>query len=154
MRTLVLMLFAAAASAQEAPYDLVLKGGHVIDPRNGVDGVRDVGIRGGKIAAVAANLSSGGARKSIDISGLYVTPGLIDIHVHVFWGPKHAVTTDGDHCVQPDAVGFRTGVTTMVDAGSAGWRDFPEFRRRVIDTAQTRVLAMINIVGVGMLSED
>jgi dihydroorotase len=104
--------------------------------------------------AVAADLPAGAARKIIDVSGLYVTPGLVDIHVHVFWGPKHGVTTDGDHCVQPDPVGFRTGVTTMVDAGSAGWRDFAEFRRRVIETSQTRVLAMINIVGVGMLSED
>ena len=154
MKAVIFILFATLASAQEAPYDLILKGGHVIDPANGLDAVRDVAIRDGKIAAVGANLSPGAARKSIDVSGLYVTPGLVDIHVHVFWGPKHGVTTDGDHCVQPDAVGFRTGVTTMVDAGSSGWRDFPEFRRRVIDTAQTRVLAMINIVGVGMLSED
>src|SRR5215469_12990180 len=151
---LLVTLLAGSAAAQEASYDLLLKGGHLIDPKNGVDAVRDVAIRGGKIAAVAANLPASAARKSIDVSGLYVTPGLVDIHVHVFWGPKHGVTTDGDHCVQPDPVGFRTGVTTMVDAGSAGWRDFAEFRRRVIETSQTRVLAMINIVGVGMLSED
>lgn len=154
MKAVIFFLFAAFASAQEAQYDLILKGGHVIDPKNGLDAVRDIAIRNGKIAAVAANLPPGAARTNIDVSGLYVTPGLVDIHVHVFWGPKHGVTTDGDHCVPPDAVGFRTGVTTMVDAGSAGWRDFPEFRRRIIDTAQTRVLAMINIVGVGMLSED
>jgi len=154
MKIVFFILFAAFASAQEASYDLILKGGHVIDPKNGIDAVRDVAIRNGKIAAVESNLSPSASRKSIDVSGLYVTPGLVDIHVHVFWGLKHGVTTDGDHCVQPDAVGFRTGVTTMVDAGSSGWRDFPEFRRRVIDTAQTRVLAMINIVGVGMLSED
>jgi len=83
-----------------------------------------------------------------------VTPGLVDIHVHVFWGIKHEVSANGDHSVQPDAAGFRTGVTTMVDAGTSGWRDFPEFRRRIIDTAQTRVLALINIVGVGMLGAD
>lgn len=154
IRSAIFILSAALGCAQEPAYDLILKGGHVIDPRNGVDAVRDVAIRNGKIAAVEASLSPGAARKSIDVSGLYVTPGLVDIHVHVFWGVKHGVTTDGDHCVQPDAAGFRTGVTTMVDAGSAGWRDFPEFRRRVIDTAQTRVLAMINIVGVGMLGED
>jgi len=154
MKPLLLFFFAIIAFAQPGPYDLILKGGHVIDPANGVNAVRDVAIRAGKIAAVEANLPAGAARKTIDVSGLYVTPGLIDIHVHVFWGTKHGVTTDGDHCVQPDATGFRTGVTTMVDAGSSGWRDFPDFRRRVIDTAQTRVLAMINIVGVGMLSED
>jgi dihydroorotase len=154
MKPVIFILLALTAFAQEPAYDLILKGGHVIDPRNGVDAVRDVAIRGGKIAAVETNLDPSAARKLIDVSGLYVTPGLVDIHVHVFWGTKHGVTTDGDHCVQPDAVGFRTGVTTMVDAGSSGWRDFPEFRRRVIDVAQTRVLAMINIVGVGMLGED
>src|SRR5436189_479760 len=109
MKAVICSLFAAVAFAQEPSYDLILKGGHVIDPKNGVDAVRDVGIRGGKIAAVEANLAPRAARKSIDVSGLYVTPGLVDIHVHVFWGPKHGVTTDGDHCVQPDAVGFRTG---------------------------------------------
>ncbi|MEO7652487.1 MAG: amidohydrolase/deacetylase family metallohydrolase [Bryobacteraceae bacterium] len=154
MKIALLLTFAVLASAQQPQYDLILKGGNVIDPRNGVNAVRDVAILGGKIAAVGANLPTGAAKRTIDVSGLYVTPGLVDIHVHVFWGTKHGVTADGDHCVQPDAVGFRTGVTTMVDAGSAGWRDFAEFRRRVIDTAQTRVLAMINIVGVGMLSED
>src|SRR5947208_1637667 len=147
-----LLIFAAVAFAQEGPHDLVLKGGHVIDPKNGVDVVRDVAIRGGKIAAVGTNL--GAAKKTIDVSGLYVTPGLVDIHVHVFWGIKHEVSANGDHSVQPDAAGFRTGVTTMVDAGTSGWRDFPEFRRRIIDTAQTRVLALINIVGVGMLGAD
>jgi len=154
MRAVILVLFAALASAQEAQYDLILKGGHVIDPKNGIDAVRDVAIRNGKIAAVDANLAASAARKNIDVSGLYVTPGLVDIHVHVFWGPKHNVTTDGDECMQPDTIGFRTAVTTMVDAGSAGWRDFAEFRRRVIDTSQTRVLAMINIVGAGMLGPD
>jgi dihydroorotase len=148
------LILVTAAFGQNGQYDLILKGGHVIDPKNGVDAVRDVAILGGKIAAVGASLPASAARKSIDVSGLYVTPGLVDIHVHVFWGTKHGVTTNGDHCVPPDVVGFRTGVTTMVDAGSSGWRDFDEFRRRVIDVAQTRVLAMINIVGVGMLSED
>src|SRR5215471_14043640 len=83
--------------AQQGSYDLLLKGGHVIDPKNGVDAVRDVGIRGGKIAAVAPNLPASDARKTIDVSGLYVTPGLVDIHTHVFWGTKHGVTTNGDH---------------------------------------------------------
>ena len=142
------------ACAQQPQYDLILKGGNVIDPKNGVNAVRDVAVSGGKIAAVSANLPTAAAKKTIDVSGLYVTPSLVDIHVHVFWGVKHAVIANGDHSVQPDAAGFRTGVTTMVDAGSSGWRDFAEFRRRIIDTAQTRVLAMINIVGVGMLGED
>src|ERR1041384_7490804 len=93
------VFLAALASAQQPQYDLLLKGGHVLDPKNGVDAVRDVAIRDGKIAAVAANISPGAAAKSIDVSGLYVTPGLVDIHAHVFWGTKHGVTADGDHCV-------------------------------------------------------
>ena len=149
-----LLAFAALAFAQPGPYDLILKGGHVIDPKNGVDAVRDVAISGGKIAAVQANLEPGSARQVIDVAGLYVTPGLVDIHVHVFWGPRHGAIAEGDHSVQPDVTGFRTGVTTMVDAGTSGWRDFADFRRVVIDHAQTRVLAMINIVGTGMQSED
>ena len=152
--TQIFFLCAVAALAQETRYDLILKGGHVIDPKNAVDRVADVAIRAGKIAAVQPNLPAGAAAKVIDATGLYVTPGLVDIHVHVFWGTKHGVSADGDHSVQPDAAGFRTGVTTMVDAGTSGWRDFPDFRRRVIDTAQTRVLALINIVGVGMLGAD
>jgi dihydroorotase len=153
-RTL-LTLFAVAVTLSAQPaYDLLLKGGHVIDPANQVDAVRDVAVRAGKIAAVQPDISSGAARQTIDVSGLYVTPGLVDIHVHVFWGPRHNAFADGDECVQPDPVGFRTGVTTMVDAGTSGWRDFADFRRRIIDTAQTRVLAMINIVGTGMLSAE
>src|SRR6266436_8864256 len=154
MRLLISLLCAIVAFGQQARYDLILKGGHVIDPKNGVDRIADIAIRGGKIAAVESDLPASAAGKVIDAAGLYVTPGLVDIHVHVFWGTKHGVSADGDHSVQPDAAGFRTGVTTMVDAGTSGWRDFPDFRRRVIDTAQTRVLALINIVGVGMLGED
>lgn len=154
MKLILILLIGLEAFGQQGRYDLILKGGHVIDPKNGVDAVMDVAIRAGKIAAVQANISPDGALKVIDVAGLYVTPGLVDIHVHVFYGNKHAVTADGDHSVQPDATSFRTGVTTMVDAGSSGWRDFPEFRRRIIDHAQTRVLAMINIIGVGMLGAD
>src|SRR2546425_4348237 len=150
----LLLLRAMAVFGQEAHYDLILKGGHVIDPKNGVERAADVAIRAGKVAAVTANLPASAADKVIDAGGLYVTPGLVDIHVHVFWGTRHGVSANGDHSVQPDPAGFRTGVTTMVDAGTSGWRDFPDFRRRVIDTAQTRVLALINIVGVGMLGAD
>jgi dihydroorotase len=154
MRAIFVLLLGATAYAQQAQYDLILKGGHVVDPKNNVDAVRDVGIRAGKIAAIAANLPAAAGSKTIDVAGLYVTPGLVDMHVHAFWGTKHENLTNGDHSIQPDAMGFRTGVTTMVDAGTAGWRDFPEFRRRIIDTSQTRLLAMINIVGVGMLTEE
>src|SRR5580658_5822797 len=96
MRLPLYLLFCALpAFAQDARYDLILKGGHVIDPRNGVDSVADVAIRGGQVAAVQPNLPATAA-KVIDATGLYVTPGLIDIHVHVFYGAKHAVFADGD----------------------------------------------------------
>jgi len=141
-----------AAGAQPA-YDLLLKGGHVIDPRNGIDAVMDVAVAAGRIAAVRPAIAPADARQVVDVSGLYVTPGLIDIHVHVFatTGAKDAWA--GDNSVLPDGFSFRSGVTTMVDAGSSGWRNFDDFRRTVIDRARTRVLAMLNIVGFGMLTD-
>jgi dihydroorotase len=141
-----------AAGAQPA-YDLLLKGGHVIDPRNGIDAVMDVAVAAGRIAAVRPAIAPADARQVVDVSGLYVTPGLIDIHVHVFatTGAKDAWA--GDNSVLPDGFSFRSGVTTMVDAGSSGWRNFEDFRRTVIDRARTRVLAMLNIVGFGMLTD-
>jgi len=89
----VLLLAAAAARAAEPKYDLLLRGGHVIDPKNGVDAVRDVAIAGGKIAAVAARIEPAEAFKTIDVSGLYVTPGLIDIHVHVLFPTRVQIRT-------------------------------------------------------------
>ncbi|MBK9167162.1 MAG: amidohydrolase/deacetylase family metallohydrolase [Bryobacterales bacterium] len=152
MRFCLGLLFAWAAFAQ--PYDLLLKGGHVIDPKNGVDGVADVAITGTRIAAVAPNLPAANARKTIDVADLYVTPGLVDIHAHVFSGIRGSTTSGGNRSVFPDHIAFRTGVTTVVDPGSSGWRSFEDFRRTVIDTAETRVLAMLNIVGIGILSYD
>jgi dihydroorotase len=109
-----------------------------------------VAIKDGKIAAVAANIAPGRALRTVDATGLYVTPGLIDMHVHVFPGLKHATYDGGDWAVYPDGFTFRAGVTTVVDAGSAGWRSFEDFKKRIIDTQDTRVLAFLNIVGVGM----
>jgi dihydroorotase len=126
-------------------YDLLLKGGHVIDPKNGIDGVMDVGISGAKIAKVAVGINSGEAKQTVDLTGLYVTPGLIDIHVHIYLWQE-----PGGEAVQADAHSFRSGVTTMVDAGSSGWRTFPDFRRRIIEHSKTRILAFLNIVGAGM----
>ncbi|MBC7924791.1 MAG: amidohydrolase/deacetylase family metallohydrolase [Bryobacteraceae bacterium] len=133
-------------------YDLILKGGHVIDAKNGIDAVRDVAISGGKIAAVQPAIDPALATKSIDVTGLYVTPGLIDIHVHVFHTSLIPGVWAGDNSVQPDLISFRTGVTTMVDAGSAGYRNFAQFRATVIDRVQTRVLAFVNICGYGMMT--
>ncbi len=133
-----------------AQYDLLLKGGHLVDAKNEIDEAKDVAIQEGRIAAVADSIDPSRAAKVIDISGLYVTPGLVDIHVHVYAGTGMKNAFSGDNSVYPDGFSFRSGVTTMVDVGSSGWRNFPDFKQRVIDRARTRVLAMLNIVGRGM----
>lgn len=150
----LVVLPGAAGSAHAQPaYDMLLKGGHVIDPRNGIDGVMDVAVADGRIAAVRAGIAPADARQVVDVSGLYVTPGLIDLHVHVFATTGMRGAWAGDNSVLPDGFSFRSGVTTMVDAGSSGWRNFEDFRRTVIDRSRTRVLAMLNIVGLGMLTD-
>ncbi len=148
-----LILLCVATCLAQSSYDLLLKGGHVIDPKNGIDGPMDVAIQDGKVAAVERAINPSRAKKSIDVRGLYVTPGLVDIHVHVFHTTGIKGAWAGDNSVAPDAFSFRTGVTTMVDAGSSGWRNFETFRHTVIDRAKTRVLAMINIAGLGMMTD-
>lgn len=134
-------------------YDVLLKGGHLIDTKNNIDTPMDVAIANGKIAEVAHNIPIDKATKLIDVSGLYVTPGLIDMHTHVFMGNEpRAYIANGSTSVMPDGYTFRSGVTTVVDAGSSGWRNFPLFKEQTIDKAQTRVLALLNIVGNGMKS--
>ena len=142
-------LFAPQASAQPR-YDLLFQGGRVIDAKNGIREVRDVAISGGKIAAVAARLDAKDALKTVNVAGLLVTPGLVDIHVHVFAGTGERSSYAGDNSVYPDGFTFRVGVTTVADAGCSGWRNFEDFKQRVIDRSKTRVLAFINIVGAGM----
>ncbi len=149
MRKSLLILACAATLLAQQPYDLVIKGGHVIDPKNQISGIMDVAILGGKIAAVGSFIPAMEPKKTVDAKGLYVVPGLIDIHVHVYPRPG----LDGlerDSSVQPDAFSFRSGVTTVVDAGTTGVKTFPAFRKQVIDRAQTRVLALLNIVAAGM----
>jgi dihydroorotase len=150
---LPLLALAVASAGAQPRYELLLKGGHVIDPRNGLDGVMDVAIADGKIAAVRPSIDPAEAATVADVSALYVTPGLIDIHVHLFATTGMRSAWAGDSSVLPDGFSFRSGVTTMVDAGSSGWRNFEEFRHRVIDRANTRVLALLNIVGLGMLTD-
>ncbi|MEY4939513.1 MAG: Allantoinase [Verrucomicrobiota bacterium] len=140
------------AGVQAQPHDLLLKGGRVIDARNNIDGLLDVAVSNGKIAAVKAGIAPTEAKQVIDVTGLVVTPGLVDIHVHLFATTGLKDAWAGDNSVLPDGFSFRTGVTTMVDAGSSGWRNFETFRHTVIDRAQTRVFAMINIAGLGMSS--
>jgi len=156
MRRIAILLFTIAAAGlrvtgQAPDYDLLIRNGHVIDGKNGVDAIRDVAITGGKIAAVAANIAPARAKEVVDATGLYVAPGLIDIHAHVFWGhDPNAQYSNGYSAVQPDSHSFRSGQTTLVDVGGAGWRDFPQFKEQVIDRSRTRILSFINIVGSGM----
>ncbi|HEY8460774.1 MAG TPA: amidohydrolase/deacetylase family metallohydrolase, partial [Blastocatellia bacterium] len=143
-------IFLAPEVSTQQKYDLLLKGGHVIDPKNKISAVRDVAIANGKVAAVADKIDPAEAFKVVDVSGYYVTPGLIDIHVHVYAGTGERNSYAGDNSVYPDGFTFRSGVTTVVDAGCAGWRNFEDFKQRIIDRSKTRVLAFINIVGNGM----
>jgi len=145
----LIMPVAIQVSAQQK-YDLLLKGGHVIDARNNINAVRDVAIANGKVAAVAANINAADALKVVDASGLYVVPGLVDIHVHVYAGTGERGSYAGDNSLYPDGFTLRSGVTTIVDAGSSGWRSFDDFTDRIIDRSKTRVLAFLNIVGAGM----
>jgi dihydroorotase len=132
-------------------YDILIKNATLIDPKNDISDIRDVGILDGKIAAVGSDIESGDSKQVIDGTGLYLVPGLIDIHVHVFYGTEpDAYISNSFTSVAPDAFSFRSGVTTVVDAGSAGWRNFNEFKSQTIDRSKTRVFAFLNIVGYGM----
>ncbi|MDP6984461.1 MAG: amidohydrolase/deacetylase family metallohydrolase [Candidatus Latescibacterota bacterium] len=131
-------------------YELLLKGGHVIDPANGVDTSADVAIRGGRIEAVKPDIPAETALSCLDMTGLYVTPGLVDIHVHLYATAGNPGAWAGDNSVLPDGFSFRAGTTTMVDTGSAGWRNFGDFRHRVLDRFTTRTYGLVNIAGLGM----
>ena len=129
-------------------FDLLLKGGHVIDPANNIDQLMDVAISQNRIAAVAPDLDPSLAARVIDASHTYVTPGLIDIHVHAY----HTREPEGLSIVA-DHHSFRSGVTTMVDTGTAGSKHFLHFKRTVIDMSKTRIFAFINIVKSGMTGD-
>jgi dihydroorotase len=145
----LLSLFSRASIAQS--YDIVIRGGHVIDPKNNIDAVMDVAISDGKIALVSKDMDVKQAVQVVDAKGMYVVPGLIDIHTHDFYGtePDHQYE-NGNLGIAPDGFTFRNGVTTVVDAGSSGWRTFPTFKSQTIDVSKTRILAFLNIVGEGM----
>ncbi|NGN68656.1 amidohydrolase/deacetylase family metallohydrolase [Streptomyces sp. A7024] len=138
-----------AAAGEAGAYDLVIQGGHVIDPKNNVNAVRDIAVKDGKIAEVARRIDASAAKQTVDARGQYVTPGLIDLHAHLFYGPENDYA-NGKNGVVPDGFTFRSGVTTAVDAGSSGAANFELFKKNIIDRAQTRVLAFLNIVGKGM----
>jgi dihydroorotase len=154
MRIIILFFIAfcfVTNSSVSQTYGIIIKNGRVIDPKNNIDEVIDIAVKDGKIALVAKNIDSKQALQVVDAKGMYVTPGLIDIHTHMFVGPNSdQAYMNGPGGVSPDGFTFRSGVTTVVDAGSSGWRTFPEFKRNIIDRSQTRVLAFLNIVGEGM----
>ena len=142
---------APTAQTQNPEPDLLIRNGRVIDARNGIDGVMDVAVSGGKIARVAAKIEPAPGQRVVEANGLYVVPGLIDIHSHVFYGTdEDAYLSSGFSAVPPDNHSFRSGQTTLVDVGGAGWRNFPRFKTQVIDRSRTRVLSFLNIVGNGM----
>src|SRR5690606_7671582 len=135
--------FLSPAKSQnpEGQYDILIKGGHVIDAKINVVGIMDVAISDGKIAAVSTNIDPQSAVQVVDAEGLYVTPGLIDLHVHFFWGTDlKGQYRNGPNGLQPDGYTFPSGVTTVVDAGSSGWKSFETFKLQTIDRAKTRVL--------------
>jgi dihydroorotase len=131
-------------------YDLLIKNGRIIDPHNGIDAVRDVGIKDHKIAAVDRHIPATHSLKVINARGMLVTPGLVDIHTHVYAGTGVRGGYGGDNSVYPDGFTFRSCVTTVADAGSSGWKNFPDFKDRIIDRSKTRIFAFVNIVGSGM----
>jgi dihydroorotase len=126
-------------------YDLLLKGGEVIDPAQGLRAVRDVAFRDGKVASVEAGIPVGEAREIIDVTGKLVTPGLVDIHGHYF-NHFFSSATDADDACLP------TGVTTSVDAGSSGWLHFDAFKEYILSKQETRLYALINLSSMGMYS--
>lgn len=144
-----LLLFHVTIIGQH--YDMLLLNGHLIDPKNGINEQMDVAIDQGIIVSIENDLSGATADKIIDAQDLLVVPGLIDIHVHVFHGTKpHRYLSDSYGSVAPDGFTLESGVTTVVDAGGAGWRNFRTFKEQTIDRSITRVLAFLNIVGHGM----
>jgi|SRR5579872_364181 len=153
LATIGLLLGASIAAAQ-ARYDLLLKGGRVVDAKSRISATRDVAIAGGKIAALAENITASSAIKTVDVTGLYVTPGLVDIHTHVMTMSGLRGSLPEDQNVWADSHTFRAGVTTVVDAGTSGWRNFPEQKKRILDHSRTRILALLNIVGYGQAGGD
>jgi dihydroorotase len=175
-----LLFFGMAANAQQSstssgkPYSYIIKGGHVIDAKNNINEVMDIAITAGsraqaarpasansparpavpategKVAMIAKNINADLADQIIDAKGLYVTPGLIDIHVHFFWGHDGSYLKNAATALPADGFTFRSGVTSVVDAGCTGWRDFELYKKQTIDASKTRVMAMLNIVGTGM----
>lgn len=126
-------------------YDLLIRGGHVIDPASDLDAPTDLAVQGGRVALVAPAIDPAAARSTIDATGQIVTPGLVDLHTHIYWG----VTYWG---IEADPVAARSGVTTWLDVGSAGAYSFPGFRRYVKDASRARVFCLLNLSAIGLIA--
>lgn len=151
----VLLFLATFTNAQGKLYNTLIKGGRVIDAKNNINSLMDVAIKDGKIAKVAQNIDAAQAEQVVNAKGMYVTPGLIDVHAHVFWGTQpNSYLSNGDVGVTADGFSFRSGVTTLVDCGGPGYKSFDTFKKNIIDKSQTRILAFLNIVGEGMRGGD
>lgn len=147
---LLLLVLGLIVNMGAQEIDLILKRGHVIDPKNGINGIMDVAIDDGKVHSVGADLGDD-AFSIVDVSGMYVVPGLIDLHGHHFYGTvEDNYLSNSYSALPPDGFSFRAGVTTVVDVGGAGWRNFSTFKKQAIDHSRTRVLSFLNIVGSGM----
>ena len=141
-RLILFCLSIITSSSHAQNYSILIKGGHVIDPKNNINELMDIAINGDRIVQVAKNIDPKSAKQVVNAAGLYVTPGLVDIHSHNFHSMR-----PGDPVA--DGFTFRSGITTTVDAGSSGWKSFETFKEEVIDKSETRVLAWLNIVGEG-----
>jgi dihydroorotase len=137
----------ATSSTPSVSYDLLIAGGRVVDPSQKLSAERDVAIAKGRIARIAANIPRTEARQVFEAKGKIVTPGVIDIHSHVY---KYGITTS----IDPDHVGINSGVTTIVDAGSTGAGMFLGFRKYVIDGSTTRIYALVNISAIGCCANE
>ena len=132
-------------------YDLVIKNGHIIDKKNNIDFIGDIGISNGIVKYVGEELPINSSRKIINAESLIVVPGLIDIHSHNFHGTiPNRYLSNSFSALPPDGFSFRSGITTIVDVGGAGWKNFEVFKEQVIEKSKTRVLAFLNIIGLGM----
>lgn len=151
LKLIFIFFMAIVLQVNAQDYDILIKNGHVIDPKNEIDAVMDVAIKNKKIAKVSKSIKEKSAKKVIDAEGMIVTPGLIDIHGHHFFGTEsHRDYNNSFSSVPPDGFTFRAGVTTVADAGSPGWKNFQTYKEHVINRSKTRVLVFINIVGEGM----
>ena len=145
----IAFMFFTSVLAQD--YDMLIQNGHLIDPKNGIDKVMDIAIKDGKIAAVSSNINSKQSKKTIDAKGMIVSPGLIDIHGHHFHGTEpSSYLSNSFTALPPDGFTFESGITTVVDVGGAGWRNFNQLKEQTIENSKTRVLSFLNIVGHGM----